>query len=297
MRLILSRKGFDSSAGGMPSPILPDGRLASLPIPAPGAPTTYGEVRHQGESLSKLLECLKPGRAWSEQACHLDPDLCAQSIPRAPGWRPTFGQIGAAQSHLNKHGVGEGDLFLFFGWFRETTPTSKGLRFKPGAPDLHVIFGWLQIGEKHHDMDALRARCPWTADHPHVNERARVSTWGDWTHNTVYLAAPKLRLADAPSSTPGGGLFPAYSDRLRLTAPAQLKRSVWRLPPWFAPDNTRPGLSYHARPDRWERQADGQMLLRSVGRGQEFVLDRGDDPEATCWLGELFEACAPCHAV
>ncbi len=33
MKIILSRKGFDSSAGGVPSPIFPDGGLLSLPIP------------------------------------------------------------------------------------------------------------------------------------------------------------------------------------------------------------------------------------------------------------------------
>jgi len=33
MKVILSRKGFDSSYGGCPSPILPDGTLLSLPIP------------------------------------------------------------------------------------------------------------------------------------------------------------------------------------------------------------------------------------------------------------------------
>jgi len=33
MKIILSRKGFDSSYGGCPSPILPDGTLLSLPIP------------------------------------------------------------------------------------------------------------------------------------------------------------------------------------------------------------------------------------------------------------------------
>ena len=33
MKVILSRKGFDSSYGGYPSPILPDGRMVSLPIP------------------------------------------------------------------------------------------------------------------------------------------------------------------------------------------------------------------------------------------------------------------------
>ncbi len=33
LKVILSRKGFDSSYGGCPSPILPDGTLLSLPIP------------------------------------------------------------------------------------------------------------------------------------------------------------------------------------------------------------------------------------------------------------------------
>jgi hypothetical protein len=34
MKVILSRKGFDSSYGGFASPILPDGRIISLPIPS-----------------------------------------------------------------------------------------------------------------------------------------------------------------------------------------------------------------------------------------------------------------------
>ena len=33
MKLILSRKGFDSQSGGCPSPIFPNGTLYSLPIP------------------------------------------------------------------------------------------------------------------------------------------------------------------------------------------------------------------------------------------------------------------------
>ena len=37
MRLVLSRKGFDSSqaSGGCASPILQDGQMLSLPIPTP----------------------------------------------------------------------------------------------------------------------------------------------------------------------------------------------------------------------------------------------------------------------
>ncbi|NJN30560.1 MAG: hypothetical protein HC824_09110 [Synechococcales cyanobacterium RM1_1_8] len=35
MTLILSRKGFDSNSGSIPSPILPDGSLIFLPDPRP----------------------------------------------------------------------------------------------------------------------------------------------------------------------------------------------------------------------------------------------------------------------
>ena len=36
MKIILSRKGFDSGYGGMPSPILPNGIMLSMPIPSNG---------------------------------------------------------------------------------------------------------------------------------------------------------------------------------------------------------------------------------------------------------------------
>ena len=44
MKVILSRKGFDSQYGGMPSPILPDGTLLSLPIPS----KTDMETKYRG---------------------------------------------------------------------------------------------------------------------------------------------------------------------------------------------------------------------------------------------------------
>ena len=36
MKVILSRKGFDSVNGKMPSAIMPNGDLVSMPIPSPG---------------------------------------------------------------------------------------------------------------------------------------------------------------------------------------------------------------------------------------------------------------------
>lgn len=57
MKLILSRKGFDSAAGKCPSPII-DGRPLSLPIPASGSlSTTYADL-----GLGSIVERITRGR-------------------------------------------------------------------------------------------------------------------------------------------------------------------------------------------------------------------------------------------
>ena len=43
MKVVLSRKGMDSRAGGIPSPILPDGTLLSLPIPNEKSGVPYND--------------------------------------------------------------------------------------------------------------------------------------------------------------------------------------------------------------------------------------------------------------
>ena len=50
MKLVLSRKGMDSAAGGMASPILPDGTLLSLPIPDNDSGLKYSDVAYDGKS-------------------------------------------------------------------------------------------------------------------------------------------------------------------------------------------------------------------------------------------------------
>lgn len=267
MRLILSRKGFDSSAGGGPSAILPDGRLAPLPIPDPRSRVRYGDARVAGEKLRALLADLYPGhRSWSGLGAHLDPDLDRRSLSRPRGWRPLFGQSGAAQGHLAARGVGPGDVFLFFGWFRETERVDGRLRFRPGAPDLHVIFGWLRV-MRVIPLGPRGAGAPaYAAGHPHL--------FGDrGPGNTLYVARPGE-----------GGLFPRFHPRLRLTAPGESRRrSLWRLPAWAHPGGRASALSHHERPQRWRRTWDGVRLL-SAPRGQEFVLDLDDYPEAHAWL-------------
>lgn len=141
MKIILSRKGFDSSAGGVASPLFPDGTLLSLPIPDQNGTVPYGDLCLGEHRLGDLVEALTQGRIDRQTRAHLDPDLYPTICARPPGWRPLFGQDGAAQSHLVNQGVGMGDLFLFFGWFRAVELVSGQYRFVKNAPDLHLLYG------------------------------------------------------------------------------------------------------------------------------------------------------------
>jgi len=117
MKLIFSRKGFDSSAGGVPSPIFPDGRMVSLPIPDERSKVSYADISYNGASLGPLVAQLTGGRIPAHSRAHIDPDLAQDSLPRLAGWRPIFGQTGPAQGHLRNNGVGLGDLFYSSGSF------------------------------------------------------------------------------------------------------------------------------------------------------------------------------------
>lgn len=285
MKIILSRKGFDSGYGKVASPILPDGRLITLPIPAARAVHTYGSVSWGGGCLSDLTEPLTDGKVKAKHLVHLDPDLSPESRPRAAGWRPAFGQEKAAQGHLVGQGVGVGDLFLFFGWFRQTEAGPDGvLRYRRGAPDIHALFGWLQVGEIVDVADRLaenRVARPWLAEHPHLNAHGAPG-------NTIYLATDRLVVEGRDLGVPGGGVFPRYHDGLRLTK-AGNTRTVWDLPGWFLPEDG-PTLTYHRDAARWTREADGRCSLRSVAKGQEFVLDVTAVPDARLWLTGLLAA-------
>ena len=118
MKIILSRKGFDSTSGGCPNPILPDGTLLSMPIPDDEA-MKYSDLQYNGRTYDKILASLNPGMVYD--GCHLDPDI-REGIRIRPieNWIPAFGQTGSALGILRNAGVTFGDLFLFFGIFRQT---------------------------------------------------------------------------------------------------------------------------------------------------------------------------------
>ena len=149
--------------------------------------------------------------------------------------RCLFGQVGAAQTHLANRGVGVGDIFLFFGLFREEDT---------GEPH-HRIFGWLEVGE----IVNLSSGTPeWLleAGHPHA-----LAMHG--ANDCIYVGL--------------GGTAARASDPLRLTVPGG-PPSLWQRPEWLKPG----GLSYHDRPDRWlphgrlKSVARGQEFVADVGR-------------------------------
>lgn len=102
-----------------------------------------------------------------------------------------------------------------------------------------------------------------------------------------YVAAERLVLPGLKSpDVPGGGLFPAFTPKLQLTEPSCRRTSQWLLPEWFHPNGRGSVLTYHGDESRWQKVKDGVMLT-AASRGQEFVLDCDDYPEAMTWLAEL----------
>ena len=282
MKIILSRKGFDSSAGGVPSPILPDGRPVSLPIPDPHSHICYRDIRQFAGETGKLVADLTRGRINASATAHLDPDLSPSSLPREPGWCPLFGQSGAAQGHLRNQRVDTGDVFLFFGLFQRVKKTAGKFVFDHSCPRQHIFFGWLQIGAIEPVNDCSEQTQSWAGYHPHFSHPPSVN-------NTLYLASDKLKINGGLTETlDGAGLFESVSNQLILTADDAKTPSQWQLPPWFYPTGNKTPLSYHNNPNRWQNSTVSTRL-QAASRGQEFVLDCDHYPEALGWLRNLIK--------
>ncbi len=281
MRIIVSRKGFDSSSGGVPSPIFPDGRMLSLPIPDRLSRIAYADISGNGWATMGELVSQLAGMPPTHRA-HLDPDLVFDSFPRSEGWRPILGQVGSAEGHLRKQGVRKGDIFLFFGLFRRVEQAASGWRFLSDSNPIHALFGWLQIADRV-SVSAWPVADRWALYHPHFAREPDES-------NVIYVSNERLTLAQREcKGIAGAGAFSFFSPRLRLTAPTSDRPGLWLLPQWFYPEHRKSALSFHGEPSRWKRGSSG-VLLSSVSRGQEFVLDCEDYPEAVDWLGDLFNS-------
>ena len=291
MKVILSRKGFDSESGGGPSPIVDGQRLVSLPIEYPNERVRqFNDLRFEGQNLGVLIEQLYRGKRSRFDFCHLDPDVRADSLPRRrrhKHWRPLFGQHGTAAVQLvSTQGVGEGDIFLFFGLFRETIGWTK---FVSHASKKHVIFGWLQVDEVIHSPAHWVATHRWASSHPH--------TYGDsWKEpNVLFVSKPELEIVSGKrrikTGIPGAGVFPSYHERLRLSDPKSDFPSRWKLPRELLPDPKAGRRISTLESGEWKLNSDRRSVCFDPGRirrWQEAVIS--GNAEAARWAVELIRS-------
>ena len=257
-KIIFSRKGLDSSAGGAPSPIMPDGRIFSLPIPQKEkSPNRYKNLQFDEFNGTKLLKNFK-SKIKPNDFCHYDPRL-NQKIG-------IFGQANAAQSELDNLEVQKGDLFLFFGWFKNVG--------KKGT-DVHHLFGWLQIdeiikGEK--DIkNYLKLK---KLDHPHgFKDVSR------YKNNTLYLGANELTLNRRKTSKRGYGLFKKTHRDLILTEENKTRSN------WQFPNDFKNSKNLFMNRLKWSDPKKVKLSYR--GYGQEFVLNVEANPKIASWAFKL----------
>ena len=276
MKVILSRKGFDSEAGGFPSPILPDGELISLPIPDESTEIPYSKLNCNNTNYYSIMRSLSKGRIkvnkkWKmldeNTTCHLDPDISQHIIGRADGWRGVLGQVDQSAGHLINQGIQPGDIFLFFGWFRSAIKSQEEIVFANDDKNgKHILFGYLQVGEIIHP-NVTAPPYAWLSQHPHLADG-----YIGKASNTLYIARESLSFA---KDLAGSGRF-RYSPKLVLSKDGETK-SKWALPDIFKDTD----ISYHTK-ESWK---DG--YFQSTHRGQEFVLTASN--EIKHWVQGIIE--------
>lgn len=277
MKVILSRKGFDSKHGGIPSPIFPDGRIISFPIPAKNDRIFYSDLQYKkNENLYDLINSIQQSRSLENKiqrktSCHLDPDLYKSLIKRNSNWVPLFGQKRASQTHLDNFYVSIGDLFLFFGWFRRIKQVNN--QYKYFGPNLHIIFGYLQIGSIVKDKKDLKN---WMLYHPH----ARYFDSKTIKNNALYVARKTLSWNNKLS---GASPFNYFNNNLVLTQKDEkdmyYSRSKW----FFTKDffKNRIAITHHSK-DNWKSE-----YFQSSNIGQEFVIEENNSVKQ--WAKEIIK--------
>ena len=274
MKIILSRKGFDSSAGGIASPILPDGTLLSLPIPGESK-TKYSDIIYKCEKYSDIIENLNPGFFnTKEKTCHLDPDIRKGIRLNTPAdWQPAFGQTDKAQGQLKNAGVDVGDVFLFFGWFRGVDENDRYIKYSKKNnitdfyryADLQVVYGYMQTGRIITDPDEIK-KYYW---HPH-------SEGGYGKNNTLYIPSKRL-IINGKDCGPGYGTLD-FNEKRVLTKEG-FSRANWEKKEFLLPDKVYGNKKNSSR-------KPGETVFYA-GQWQELIVN--ESPGLLDWVKEIIK--------
>ncbi|MHC1738143.1 MAG: hypothetical protein AB9882_09055 [Ignavibacteriaceae bacterium] len=258
MKIILSRKGFDSANGGIPSPILPDGTLLSIQIPMPNDINRYTNLFYEERSYLQIINELNQTIQFLEDStCHLDPDIRRSALPDRSVWEPLFGQNQAAQGHLRKNEVQQGDLFRFFGWFKQTEIVEGQYKYCHNAKDRHIIFGYFEISNIFENITSPESLPNNLRYQPHCHNDFLSSP-----NNALYTSTDRLSIKP---ELPGANYLHLAPD-LVLTKEG-FTRSMWNLPEFFR----NLTITYHTE------RSFTNSFFKSANIGQEFVVEENDD--------------------
>jgi hypothetical protein len=259
MKIIISRKGFDSKYGKKPSIILPDNTMLSFPIPVNESErgTSTNILKYKGKSLTQIFNELGIRKKYPEGILHVDPDIQTFDNRKPTG---AFGQIGKALKHLLNCKVTTGDVFLFYGTFCETTLTNNTLNYKPMHP-FHTIWGYL-IVDKIFPISQDGRYSP-NCKHPHILNKDLPKYCKDG--NYLYIGKDF-------------GTF-TFKNQLRLTK-FGYKTSYWSLPKEFKDT----GMTCNDLSSC--NIENGRIEFTSTPQGQEFVIDNSNG-KINQWLKSI----------
>ncbi|MBR0280496.1 MAG: hypothetical protein IJQ81_02760 [Oscillibacter sp.] len=274
MKIVFSRKGFDSAYGGYPSIICENGKMQSFPIPNSLDSIKYSDVycKATDTTLYDTMKAIRSkirNKTWidltEDSTCHLDPDIDYYAIPRKEGWTGCFGQGSTAQSVLRNASIGDGDLFLFFGWFNSIS-YKNGLTLKFSKGDgFHAFYGYMQVDKMlYTTVDTIPT---WLQYHPHADERHLKKA-----NNCIYVAK---EFCTWNNQRRGYGVFD-FDEQLMLTKKG-FSKSKWNLPAIFRDVD----ITYHTQKS-WKDE-----YFQAAHRGQEFVINANEAVRE--WAIELIE--------
>lgn len=312
MKVILSRKGFDSSYGGYPSIILPSGKMISFPIPEKKYRNNIKEQiikYHLTENeLKNILDLFgdqkikmpSERQELDPKKCifHLDPsiqniDITMKYIDKNKKEKQlkfneqelgALGQSGAAAGHLVNNEISPKDLtkdnpalFLFFGLFRNMDE-----ELNPIGKPFHAIWGYLIAHAAIDISNKPDVQIPVELEklepHPHfINretyEKRNIIFYGDNCGTFKFDVKHKKYL--------------------QLTKIGSDNFTNWKIQNlWKKMDLNKDKITMTYNNDKIKKQLDkysdcDEIEFTAASRGQEFVIKNANPQELKKWLKNL----------
>ena len=147
MKVILSRKGLDSTYCDIANLCINNNELVMLPIISKNNTAIYRDLSlcENSTTFNVVEQVFNYSKTINiDTHCHADPNLI--NFYNVDSFLGSLGQVNSSQTHLKKQNVKEGDIFIFFGLFNDCNTLQNEVKvFK--SKNRHIIFGYLQIGE------------------------------------------------------------------------------------------------------------------------------------------------------